>query len=449
MVCKKSIVNKIIILLAVIIMIILGSLAVRAEYLGDTTLVYNGQEIKLYYSTNCSYTYGSKEYYIITDNLVYFCPLYNGNFKYYKLLSFEPFNYMQGATDISDTPSTSASKSTVNGVDFYVTTLMPSVSTSAFAFNNVNIPDADLYRLFVSDDFQPVSGKFDYTYANDKPFKLSDFNAKIEDNSVICNWGKLSFDTMSYIPFPDTENSLVRFSYILYPREGSGETRPIKFKQEKPISFNLHTYTVLLDDIGVTENYYLYKLMATPYYYDDDNTENALYSGYTSCVYFDEDGQVVKAFVEDGDYAEDLPPDADNVHMTIYEKISYFFSSFFVKCGDMLKDLFIPTKEQMQGLFVDLQDFFSDKLGFLWFPFDLAITIVDTFTYGSADSVITVPPISINILGGIKLYSGGQFDMDAVGIFPYVRMITSIVLACGVASLAYKKWDEWIGGHDN
>lgn len=449
MVCKKSVVAKIIMCLAVAALLVFCSVTASAEYLGDTTLVYNGNEIKLYYSTNCLYTSGGGEYYILTDKPVYFCPLYNGNFKYYKLLSFEPFNYMQGATDISDTPSTSASKSTVNGVEFYVTTLMPSVSTSAFAFNNVNISDADLYRLFVSDEFEPVSKKFDYTYANDKPFILSDFTAEIVEDSVICNWGDLAFDTMSYIPFPVTENSLVRFSYILYPREGSGETRPIKFKQEKPISFNLHTYTASLDDIGVTENYYLYKLMATPYYYDDDNTENTLYSGYTSCVYFDEEMQVIKTYVEDGDYAEELPPGEDNVNMTIYERINSFFSSFFVKCGDMLKDLFIPTKEQIQSLFTDMENFFSDKLGFLWYPFDLAITIVETFTYGEADSMLTVPPITINILGGIDLFPGGQFDMDEVGIFPYVRIVTSILLACAVAGLAYNKWDEWIGGHDN
>lgn len=146
----------------------------------------------------------------------------------------------------------------------------------------------------------------------------------------------------------------------------------------------------------------------------------------------------------------DVPlPDIDeDEDYGLFALISNFFSGFFNNFGNMLKDLFIPTEAQLTELFNDMQIFFSDKLGFLWFPFEFVIEIAETLGQGSANSVFEVPPITINILGGIDLYGGGSFDMDETGIYSYVRIFTSIVLACSLFSFSMNKWYEFIKGEN-
>ena len=132
----------------------------------------------------------------------------------------------------------------------------------------------------------------------------------------------------------------------------------------------------------------------------------------------------------------------DNTEQNIFVTLSNFFTNF----PQMLKSLFVPEAEDIQLLLSDMNDWFSERFGFIWYPFDLAIQVVSAFTMGEADSVIEIPAVTLNMLGGVKLWDSFSVDFDSMGIFEYVRFFTSTILACSIADLAIVKWREWIGG---
>lgn len=108
----------------------------------------------------------------------------------------------------------------------------------------------------------------------------------------------------------------------------------------------------------------------------------------------------------------------------------------------------MPSSEDLTAFLEEVNEWFSARLGFIWYPFSLALDIVSAFAGGTADTMFKVPGLTLNILGGEHtIWNPIEVDLDAFGIFKYVRMFTSFLLVAGVVKLAHDKWDEWIGGH--
>lgn len=146
--------------------------------------------------------------------------------------------------------------------------------------------------------------------------------------------------------------------------------------------------------------------------------------------------------------ANDLQREANETSSGILSKITEFFSGFFTNLGNTVLSWIVPTSDQLTALLNEVNSWFSARLGFVWYPFDLAIKLVNALAGGSANTKITIPALSLNMLGGTyQIWNAIEIDIDASGIFKYVRYFTDVILVAGVAKLAYDKWDEWIGGH--
>ena len=127
----------------------------------------------------------------------------------------------------------------------------------------------------------------------------------------------------------------------------------------------------------------------------------------------------------------------------IFGKITSFFDGF----GDMVKGFFVPSSDELMTFLDEVNTWFGDRLGFIYYPFDLAVTLVKAYAMGDANQQFTVPALTLNLLGEqYTIWQSFTVDLDAMGIFTYVRYFTSAILCLGVGKLAVSKWDDWIGG---
>ncbi len=124
-----------------------------------------------------------------------------------------------------------------------------------------------------------------------------------------------------------------------------------------------------------------------------------------------------------------------------------FFDNFFSNLGNTVKSWIIPSSEQLTAFLDEVNTWFGDRLGFVWYPFDLAYDMVSALAKGDANTKLKIPPLTLNMLGGkYTIWNAMEVDMDAFGIFQYVRFFTSVLVVGGVVRLAIVKWDSWIGG---
>ena len=127
----------------------------------------------------------------------------------------------------------------------------------------------------------------------------------------------------------------------------------------------------------------------------------------------------------------------------IFGKITSFFDGF----GDMAAHLVVPTSDELMTFLDEVNTWFGDRLGFIYYPFDFAVQVVQAFALGDANQLFSVPALTLNILGEqYTIWESFAVDLDAMGIFTYVRYFTSAILCLGVGKLAVDKWSDWIGG---
>ncbi len=146
--------------------------------------------------------------------------------------------------------------------------------------------------------------------------------------------------------------------------------------------------------------------------------------------------------------ANDLQKEQNETSKGIFGAIKDFFGGFFANLGNTVMGWIVPTSEQLTEFLQEINDWFSARLGFIWYPFSLALDMVAALAGGSADQVFHVPALRLSILGQeYSIWGDIDVDLDAFGIFVYVRFFTSAMLVSGIVRMAIDKWDEWIGGH--
>lgn len=152
--------------------------------------------------------------------------------------------------------------------------------------------------------------------------------------------------------------------------------------------------------------------------------------------------------IENQEIQNQLQEQQNQLQQESNEQNKNFMDNFFSNLGNTVLGWIVPSSEDLTGFLDDVNSWFSDRLGFVWYPFDLAYQLVSAFTQGEPDSMFKVPGFTMNFQGQqLQIWQPLEVDIDAFDIFKYVRYFTSALLACGVAALAINKWDEWIGGH--
>ncbi len=111
-----------------------------------------------------------------------------------------------------------------------------------------------------------------------------------------------------------------------------------------------------------------------------------------------------------------------------------------------LKGLFIPSDEYFKSYFDDLYEYFSDRFGFLSFPIDLLVRLIDLFMNSSdTDCVLVLPALEIS---GEQLMTEQSFNLTEFleqhfgFVLSSIRMVTSIGLIMAFVHLCQDKWNE-------
>lgn len=206
--------------------------------------------------------------------------------------------------------------------------------------------------------------------------------------------------------------------------------------------YKMHSASPLEDWTGDLKEY--------PYYSKDSGFSGAVIVGQEEGNALQEEANTI---AEEGNAlqseANDLQREANETSKGIFDKVSDFFGSFFSKLGEALLSLVVPTSEQLSEFLTEVNDWFSARLGFIWYPFSFAVDMVTALAGGTADESFQVPAFSMHLLGqDFTIWQAQTVDLDAFGIFSYVRFFTSALVVAGVVKLAWDKWNDWIGGRN-
>ena len=111
-----------------------------------------------------------------------------------------------------------------------------------------------------------------------------------------------------------------------------------------------------------------------------------------------------------------------------------------------LKKLFIPSDEYFKAYFDDLYSWFSERFGFLSFPIDLLLEVIDIFVNSSqTDCVLVLPSFTImeNLLWPEMSFNLTEFlNTNFSFVVVAIKTITSIYLVMAFVQLCEEKWNE-------
>ncbi len=151
---------------------------------------------------------------------------------------------------------------------------------------------------------------------------------------------------------------------------------------------------------------------------------------FTETGYYKEIADNTKETNQKLDEANKIAQDTNETTKGIFSSIKDFFGSFFQNLIDSVVSLFVPSAEEMGGLFDQLNQFFSDRFGFLYAPFDYMIKLMNVFLSSTGSTGITLPGFSIM---GYEVWTDQTYDLSSdplVGtILGYVRIGTGILLS--------------------
>lgn len=182
--------------------------------------------------------------------------------------------------------------------------------------------------------------------------------------------------------------------------------------------------------------------------YELTESEVEAYSGQSQVVGSIEQGNILQ-MEENALQKElnDLQKEENETSKGIFSAITDFFGSFFGNLIDAVLSLFIPSSEEMGALFDELNQFFSDTFGFLYYPFDFLIRAFDIFLDGDSGTGVTLPGFSIM---GYEVWSEQTYDLasdELVGtVFEFVRIGTGALLSMAFVSYLRNFFDKRFGG---
>lgn len=160
---------------------------------------------------------------------------------------------------------------------------------------------------------------------------------------------------------------------------------------------------------------------------------------------------------------EILLTDVNNTNKNIFQKIGDIFNllnpfheNFFGRklvelIIDGLKSLFIPENEYFSNYFDELNNWFSDRLGFLYYPLDVLFDLLNRFlSLSSENLVINIPEIKEPTTDTV-LIKNQTFDFNTLlenevlkNLHNIYLIIVDAIICFGVVNLLYKKYEEVI-----
>lgn len=252
------------------------------------------------------------------------------------------------------------------------------------------------------------------------------------------------------VKYPLSANYTYGTSATVYPYWQSAVID--KWNGYEYLEYKVHLTYTNMDSESVLAAFDLYvpsMFIQIDYLGYDSNVNNQLDDMESAIVQeFNDEQALISESNKLQEQANELQEESNETQKNIFEKITDFFNNFFSRLGELLLSLIVPSAEDLTAFLDEVNEWFSDRLGFIWYPFGFAVDAVSALAGGDANTQFTVPALQINMLGGTyTIWNEMSVDIDSFDIFKYVRLFTSFICVGGIVSLAYNKWDEWIGGH--
>lgn len=134
----------------------------------------------------------------------------------------------------------------------------------------------------------------------------------------------------------------------------------------------------------------------------------------------------------------------------ILNQVTDFFGNFFENLKDFIIGIFVPSAEEMAALIDELTTFFSDKFGFLYYPFDFIIHAFDALMSEGNGTVIIFPGFSIM---GYEVWPDIPVDIAeneiAMTFFETVRMVNGFILSLSFINYLRNFFEKRFGGGGN
>ena len=131
----------------------------------------------------------------------------------------------------------------------------------------------------------------------------------------------------------------------------------------------------------------------------------------------------------------------------ILNKITDFFGNFFENLKNFVIGIFVPGPDEMAALFDELNTFFSEKFGFLYYPFDFLIRAFNALMSEGDGTAMVFPGFSIM---GYEVWPDIPFDIaeneTANNIFEIVRLMNGCTLSLGFINYLRNFFDKRFGG---
>lgn len=132
---------------------------------------------------------------------------------------------------------------------------------------------------------------------------------------------------------------------------------------------------------------------------------------------------------------------------------NFFVYKFLELFIEVMKSIFIPSNEFLSSFFSDLSSWFSDRLGFLWSPFDITIQVLNKIlNINFTEPIIYIPDIN-DPFTNTKLISSYTFrfndllnNNDFANVYDTYLLVCDAIIYLGLMFLAYKKIKEVFKG---
>lgn len=136
----------------------------------------------------------------------------------------------------------------------------------------------------------------------------------------------------------------------------------------------------------------------------------------------------------------------DDEKVGFFDMVANFFSNFFGNLMNAVKGLFVPDEEYLGDFFTRLNDFFSEKLGFLYVPIDLLIQLLNALL--SAEPGTASLPLPEFSWEGQVVLSAQNVNLDLSKDFPQLQSMlhfaTNVMLIGAVLNLLQNKLKEML-----
>lgn len=342
-------------------------------------------------------------------------------------------------------------------------------SFSGFSYNNArhNLSNCDI--IYCNTDVVDTTGKIYYETPKTSFIAPSFITSKEELESGKFDYLKVSsgdfntFDNKDFYLFSYYYSDDVNDIDSIYPRkeillDGSSNKYFVGWADD-----DTYRYDIPFGELGVDlkEGYqYGFKLASK-------NSDGIVTDYWTSVVFSigelsDVDKQLNSDAITQGKLDEQTNAIKENTetNKNIFEKIgevlSYinpFSENFFVyKLIELLieaiKSLFIPSDEFLGSFFDNLKNWFSDRLGFLFYPFELILDVLDKIVnINFSEPVFNIPDIKEPFTNSL-LISATEFnlnDMLGQSVFKTVHDIYLVIVDAFIifelVNLAKRKYE--------